>query len=85
VLTTTGYYDGSQIGALQYFKQHIRYNKDANHYFLIGPYDHWGGQRKAAKNLMGYEIDSVAEINMMDVAYDWLNFILKNEAKTSHA
>jgi putative CocE/NonD family hydrolase len=81
VLTTTGYYDGSQIGALQYFKQHIRYNKDANHYFLIGPYDHWGGQRKAAKNLMGYEIDSVAEINMMDVAYDWLNFILKNEAK----
>ncbi|WP_317170897.1 CocE/NonD family hydrolase [Sphingobacterium micropteri] len=81
ILTTTGYYDGSQIGAIQYFKLHNKYNKNANHYLVIGPYDHWGGQRKPAKNLMGYEIDSVANVNMMELAYDWIDFILKGKAK----
>ncbi|MFY7735036.1 MAG: CocE/NonD family hydrolase [Bacteroidia bacterium] len=81
ILTTTGYYDGSQIGAIQYFKLHTKYNKNANHYFVIGPYDHWGGQRKPAKNLMGYEIDSVANINMMNLAYDWLDYVLKGKPK----
>lgn len=81
VLTTTGYYDGSQIGAIRYFKLHYKYNKNANHYFVIGPYDHWGGQRKPAPNLMGYEIDSVANINMMDLAYQWLDYILKGKPK----
>lgn len=81
ILSTTGYYDGSQIGAIQYFKLHNKYNKNANHYFVIGPYDHWGGQRKPAKNLMGYEIDSVANINMMNLAYQWLDYILKGKPK----
>jgi len=81
ILTTTGYYDGSQIGALQYFKLHYKYNNNANHYFVIGPYDHFGGQRKPSKNLMGYEIDSVANISMEKLAYDWLDFILKGKPK----
>ena len=81
VLTTTGYYDGAQIGAIEYFKQHTKYNKHANHYFVIGPYDHWGGQSVPAKNLMGYEIDSIANINMMDLAYQWLDYILKDKPK----
>lgn len=81
ILTTTGYYDGSQIGAIQYFKQHYKNNTKANHYFVIGPFDHWGGQRKPAKVLMGYEIDSVANINMMELAFQWLEYILKGKTK----
>jgi putative CocE/NonD family hydrolase len=81
VLSTTGYYDGSQIGALQYFKLHNKYNKNANHYLVIGPYDHWGGQRKAAPNLMGYDIDPVANISMQDLAFQWLDYILKKGKK----
>lgn len=81
VLTTTGYYDGSQIGALQYFKQHNQYHKNASHYFVIGPYDHWGAQRRPDSNLMGYAIDSVAQVNMMNLAYDWLDFILKGKPR----
>jgi len=81
ILTTTGYYDGSQIGAIHYFKLHNQYNKNANHYFVIGPYDHFGGQRRPVKNLMGYEIDSVANISMENLAYDWLDFILKDKPK----
>ncbi|WP_130733708.1 CocE/NonD family hydrolase [Flavobacterium sp. J27] len=81
ILTTTGYYDGSQIGAIQYFKLHHKYNKNANHYFVIGPYDHWGAQRKPSKKVMGYTIDEVASINMLDLAYDWLDYILKGKPK----
>lgn len=81
ILTTTGYYDGSQIGAIQYFKLHNRYNKKANHYFVIGPYDHWGGQRRPDKILMGYEIDSVANIKMEDLAYQWIDYVLKGKPK----
>jgi uncharacterized protein len=81
VLTTTGYYDGAEISALQYFKLHNKYNKKANHYFVVGPYDHWGGQRFASPNLMGYDIDSVANINMQDLAFQWLDYILKDGQK----
>lgn len=81
ILTTTGYYDGSQIGAIQYFKQHTKYNKSANHYLVIGPYDHWGAQRKPSKSLMGYEIDPVANIDMMNLAYQWLDYVLKDKPK----
>ena len=81
ILSTTGYYDGSQIGAIQYFKLHQKYNENANHYFVIGPYDHWGAQRTPAKKLMGYEIDSVANINITNLAYDWLDYILKGKPK----
>ncbi len=81
VLSTTGYYDGAQIGALQYFELHTRYNKQANHYFVIGPYDHWSGQRKPTPKLMDYAIDSVANISMMELAYQWLDYILKGKEK----
>lgn len=81
VLSTTGYYDGSQISTLKYYQLHNQYNKNAEHYFVIGPYDHWGGQRRAAKNLMGYEIDSVANLSMMNLAYEWLEYILKGKPK----
>jgi uncharacterized protein len=81
ILSTTGYYDGSQICAIQYFKLHNKYNKNANHYFVLGPYDHWGGQSKPQKNLMGYEIDPVANISMRELAFQWLDYILKDKPK----
>lgn len=81
VLSTTGYYDGAQIGALQYFRLHTRYNKQANHYFVIGPYDHWSGQRKPTAKLMDYAIDSVANISMMELACQWLDYVLKGKEK----
>ncbi|MCP9765612.1 CocE/NonD family hydrolase [Lacihabitans soyangensis] len=81
VLSTTGYYDGAQIAALEYFKLHNKYNKSANHYIVIGPYDHRGGQNRASKNLMGYEIDNVANVSMRELAYDWLDWILKDKPK----
>jgi len=81
VLTTTGYYDGAQIGALEYLKRHTRYNAHAQHYLVIGPYDHRGAQRKAATELMGYTIDPVAEIDMVALAYAWFDYVLRGAPK----
>jgi len=81
VLTTTGYYDGAQIGALKYLKLHYRYNQNANHYLVIGPYDHRGSQRKPAPKLMGYEIDRAANINIEGLIFQWFDYILRGGKK----
>lgn len=81
ILTTTGYYDGAQIGALQFLKLHYKYNKNADHYLVIGPYDHRGAQRNAKPNLMGYQIDPVANLNLEVVVFQWLDYVLKGGPK----
>lgn len=81
ILTTTGYYDGAEISAIQYFKLHNKYNKKANHYFVVGPYDHFGGQSNPSLNLMGYVIDSVANISMRNLAFEWIDYVLKDAPK----
>lgn len=52
VLSITGYYDDGQISALQYVKDHYRHNPDANHYLLIGPYDHFGASSPTRSAVM---------------------------------
>jgi uncharacterized protein len=81
ILTTTGYYDGAQIGAMQFVRLQYKYNPNANTYVVIGPYDHLGAQRNPARNLMGYNIDPVAIVNMEDLAYEWFNYILRDGKK----
>jgi hypothetical protein len=70
ILTTTGYFDDDQCGAMYYFNQHQAYNRHPEDYLLIGPYDHFAAQSSATKNLNGYT--SVASLK-----YDFqLNTIL---------
>jgi hypothetical protein len=45
VLTTAGYYYGGPGAAVYYVSQHYTYNAKAEHYLLIGPYDHFQAQR----------------------------------------
>lgn len=81
VLTFTGYFDDDQLGALYYYNEHHKYNKNANHYLVIGPYDHYGSQGNIKDNLRGYEIDEVAKINMDELSYQWFDYILKEKKK----
>jgi putative CocE/NonD family hydrolase len=78
ILTTTGYFDDDQRGAFYYFNQHYKYNKNADHYLLIGPYDHYGAQSFAKPYLLGYTLDSVANININDYVFQWFDHILKD-------
>ncbi|KMQ61704.1 hydrolase [Chryseobacterium sp. BLS98] len=81
ILTTTGYYDDDQIGALSYFKAHHQYNKNANHYLVIGPYDHGGAQSFGFTYVAGRPIDPAARISIDDLAFSWFDYILKNGKK----
>lgn len=81
ILTTTGYYDDDQIGALSYFKAHHQYNKNANHYLVIGPYDHGGAQSFGFTYVGGKPIDPAARISIDDLAFSWFDYILKNGKK----
>jgi len=82
ILSTTGYYDDGQRGAMYYYLEHLKYNPEAEHYLLIGPYDHWGAQFVSSPNLRGYQIDDVAHINIrQELAYDWFDYILKGKEK----
>ncbi len=78
VLTITGYYDDGQISALHYLKEHYKYNKAADHYLIIGPYDHWGAQQGGVRVLRDYAVDPVALINTREITYQWLDHIMKN-------
>jgi len=81
ILTTTGYYDDDQLGALYYYKQYQKWNKSDNYYLLIGPYDHFGAQGYPKATLNDYTIDDVANIPIQEIVFQWFNFTLKNGPK----
>lgn len=81
VLATTGYYDGGQVGTQYYLKEHTKYNTNAAHYLVIGPYTHFGAQEKPSSHIFGYDIDAVAQIDITELIFEWFDHILKGKAK----
>ncbi len=81
VLTTTGYYDGGQIGGMYYYREHLKYNDNPNHYVIIGPYGHFGSQGHPDSVFNGYRIDDAARINIHEIIYQWFDYIFKNKPK----
>jgi putative CocE/NonD family hydrolase len=88
VLTTTGYFDGGQIGALYALTQHEKYNPTAEHYLVVGPYDHRSGNRGTVNvlgvespELDGYQLDPAALIDIGELRYQWFDYIFKGGAK----
>ncbi|WP_220101240.1 CocE/NonD family hydrolase [Chitinophaga oryzae] len=81
ILSTTGYFDGAQIGAMYYYREHLRYRSNAEHYLVIGPYDHLGCQHVPLPYVNGYTIDSVARISIHQLIYQWFDHILKGAPK----
>jgi uncharacterized protein len=82
VLTVTGYYDDGQQSALYYLKQHYKYNKNANHYLVIGPYSHFGaGAARKEQVLNGYAIDPVAQLDTPELTFEWFDYIMRGGKK----
>src|SRR5262245_48825112 len=76
VLTISGYYDDSS--SLYYFKEHYKYNKNANHYLLIGPYDHFGTRRPNRDPVLrGYTVDPAAWIDGPEITFQWMDYVLR--------
>jgi len=83
VLTTAGYYYGGPGAAVHYFREHTRNRAGAEHYLLIGPYDHLRGHggtisvlgTKTMTNIAGYEIEPAAHIDMGELRYRWFDYV----------
>jgi len=82
VLTITGYFDGGQISALHYLNEHDKYNSNANHSLLIGPYNHWSAQNKPRSHHSNYKLDPVAlEKDTEELVFAWFDHILEGKKK----
>lgn len=87
VLETAGYYYGGPGAAVYYLSQHVKYRPDAEHYLIIGPYDHFMAQRGTATaegdvdTISGYKLDTAAKIDLTEVRYRWFDYTLKGGAK----
>ncbi|SDF47428.1 hypothetical protein SAMN05216464_118125 [Mucilaginibacter pineti] len=77
VLTFEGYYDDGQISGLHYYLEHLQYNAKADHYLIVGPYDHFGTQSGGVPVLRGYKIDPIALMSTRDITFQWFDHIFK--------
>ena len=78
VLTISGYFAGSEPGALYYFTQHHRFRPAARHTLLIGPYDDAALLRGPLGLLQGYSVDAAALVDLRELRYQWFEHILKD-------
>jgi uncharacterized protein len=78
ILSINGYFDDGQNSAVRHFEEHYAHNPDAEHFLLIGPYDHFGVQaRRKPSELRGYTVDPVARFDTQGLTFQWLDHVLK--------
>nr|WP_315485651.1 CocE/NonD family hydrolase [uncultured Undibacterium sp.] len=84
VLSITGYFDGGQISAIDFLKEHYKYNPQANHTLLIGPYNHGTAQDVPYSYHSNYQLDPVAlEKDTEEIALQWFDYVLYNKPRPS--
>ncbi len=84
ILTTTGYYDADQNGAMYYYNNHQRYGTQAakaRHHLLIGPYDHGGAQWQPRTTQSGLAIEKEAQIPLYKNVIQWFDWVLKGKQR----
>jgi putative CocE/NonD family hydrolase len=83
ILTITGHWDDDQIGAMSYYREHMRYGNEAartRHYLVIGPWDH-SGTRRPQKELAGLKFADASMIDIKQLHVQWYDWILKDGKK----
>jgi putative CocE/NonD family hydrolase len=88
VLQTSGYFGGGPGGSVYYFLQHYRHRTNAQHYLVVGPYDHPGAQHgtigllgQEFGQVAGYPLDPVARVDFDELRYEWFDWVLKGRAR----
>ena len=78
VLTLTGYFDDASVGAVNYFVEHYRYNPRAEHYVVIGPYDHVSTKQAVKPAVVrGHAIDPAAQLDSVELMFQWFDHVLR--------
>ena len=83
ILTITGHYDGDQPGAFTYYKRHMQYGTaeaKANHYLIIGPWDH-AGTRTPKAEVGGLKFGAASVLDLNKLHTEWYDWVMKGGAK----
>jgi len=83
ILTITGQYDGDELGAMTFYRDHIANASPetrAKHFLIIGPWDH-AGTRTPTDEVGGVKFGPGAIIDLNDLHRQWYDWTMKNGAK----
>ena len=83
ILTITGHYDGDQPGAFTYYKRHMQYGTaeaKANHYLIIGPWDH-AGTRTPKAEVGGLKFGAASVLDLNKLHTEWYDWVMKGGTK----
>src|SRR2546423_4195124 len=83
ILTITGQYDGDELGAMTYYRDHIANSSaevQAKHFLIIGPWDH-AGTRTPTDETGGVKFGPGAVVDLNDLHRQWYDWTMKNGAK----
>ena len=83
ILTITGDYDGDQAGAFTYYKQHMQHGTKeatAQHYLIIGPWDH-AGTRTPNQDVGGLHFGAASMVDLNKLHREWYDWTMKGGAK----
>jgi putative CocE/NonD family hydrolase len=83
ILTITGQYDGDELGALTFYRDHIANASPevrAKHLLIIGPWDH-AGTRTPTDEVGGVKFGSAAIVDLNDLHRQWYDWTLKSGPK----
>jgi putative CocE/NonD family hydrolase len=83
ILTITGQYDGDELGAMTFYRDHIANASPearAKHFIIIGPWDH-PGTRTPTDEVGGVKFGPGAIVDLNDLHRQWYDWTMKNGAK----
>ena len=83
ILTITGHYDGDQPGAFTFYTRHMKYGTaeaKANHYLIIGPWDH-AGTRTPKAEVGGLKFGEASMLDLNKLHTEWYDWAMKGGAK----
>ena len=83
IVTITGQYDGDELGALTFYRDHIANASPevrAKHFLIIGPWDH-AGTRTPTDEVGGVKFGPAAIVDLNDLHRQWYDWTLKNGPK----
>ncbi len=83
ILTITGQYDGDELGALTFYRDHIANASPearAKHFLIIGPWDH-AGTRTPTDEVAGVKFGPGAIVDLNDLHRQWYDWTMKAGSK----
>jgi predicted acyl esterase len=63
-------------------QEHYKHRPGAEHYLVIGPYDHFGSRTPFKPQMIrGYSIDPAAQFDTPELMFQWFDYVFKGAAK----